>query len=110
MVADLVHQVRPQISSELLLRIILLYMKNMHDPEVSIGIQTMSSKLLLNLIDSILNDGSNEFDRKSIMIQMLSCFCKRFISLNSLIKKLRESSDLADGIDNTEEAKKGFQI
>jgi transformation/transcription domain-associated protein len=60
MLADLIHHVRQELSTEIISRTILLYTQNMHDCSLSPSIQTMSAKLLLNLIDCIVNSGNKE--------------------------------------------------
>lgn len=53
MLADLIHHVRADLTVEQLSRIVHTYSANVHDPTLAAAIQTMCSKLLLNLIDPI---------------------------------------------------------
>lgn len=53
MLADLIHHVRADLSVQQLARIVHTYSANVHDPTLAAAIQTMCSKLLLNLIDPI---------------------------------------------------------
>ncbi|KAM0751100.1 hypothetical protein T439DRAFT_380110 [Meredithblackwellia eburnea MCA 4105] len=53
MLADLIHHVRADLSLAQLSRIVHVYSANVHDPTLGAAIQTMCSKLLLNLIDPI---------------------------------------------------------
>lgn len=53
MLADLIHHVRAELSVQQLARIVHTYSANVHDPTLAAAIQTMCSKLLLNLIDPI---------------------------------------------------------
>jgi transformation/transcription domain-associated protein len=55
MLADLVHHVRHQLSPAQLARTVYIYSRNLHDPNLAAGIQTMCSKLLLNLVDCIID-------------------------------------------------------
>lgn len=51
--ADLVHHVRQQLSDDQLVKVIGIYSRNVHDVTLPFAIQTMSAKLLLNLVESI---------------------------------------------------------
>mgnify|MGYP001577851113 FL=1 len=53
MLADLIHHVRAELTLAQLARIVHVYSANVHDPTLGAAIQTMCSKLLLNLIDPI---------------------------------------------------------
>lgn len=53
MLADLIHHVRGDLTISQLSRIVHTYSANVHDPTLAAAIQTMCSKLLLNLIDPI---------------------------------------------------------
>jgi transformation/transcription domain-associated protein len=55
MLADLIHHVRAELTLPQLSRIIHMYSANVHDPTLASAIQTMCSKLLLNLVDPISN-------------------------------------------------------
>ncbi|KAK4703940.1 hypothetical protein P7C70_g2279, partial [Phenoliferia sp. Uapishka_3] len=60
MLADLIHHVRAELSLSQLARIVHVYSANVHDPTLGAAIQTMCSKLLLNLIDPISSKGAAE--------------------------------------------------
>ena len=51
--ADLVHHIRTHLKLSHLSLAVHLFSKNVHDDSLPVGIQTMSCKLLLNLVDSI---------------------------------------------------------
>jgi transformation/transcription domain-associated protein len=53
MLADLIHHVRADLTLPQLARVVHTYSANIHDPTLAPSIQTMCSKLLLNLIDPI---------------------------------------------------------
>ena len=53
MLADFVHHVRLELSVEQISRMISLYSRNLHDVSLPLSIQTMSAKLLVNLIDAL---------------------------------------------------------
>src|ERR1044072_8675550 len=55
MLADLVHHVRNKLTPAQLSKTVYMYSRNLHDPTLAAGIQTMCSKLLLNLTECIVN-------------------------------------------------------
>lgn len=55
MLADLVHHVRNKLTPIQLSKTVYMYSRNLHDPTLAAGIQTMCSKLLLNLTECIVN-------------------------------------------------------
>ena len=60
MLADLIHHVRSELTLAQLARIVHIYSANVHDPSLAAAIQTMCSKLLLNLIDPIASKQAAE--------------------------------------------------
>ncbi|CAG8568194.1 3969_t:CDS:2, partial [Acaulospora colombiana] len=55
MLADLAHHVRNELSPLQLSKTVYVYSRNLHDPTLAANIQTMCSKLLLNLTECIVN-------------------------------------------------------
>ncbi|KAK4051001.1 transcription-associated protein 1 [Microbotryomycetes sp. JL201] len=60
MLADLIHHVRAELNVTQLARIVHVYSANIHDSTLAAAIQTMCSKLLLNLIDPISSKEQTE--------------------------------------------------
>ncbi|KAI9139518.1 hypothetical protein BKA69DRAFT_1040037 [Paraphysoderma sedebokerense] len=81
MLADLIHHIRNELSSNQLSKIVYEYTKNLHDPTLSGNIQTMCAKLLLNLLDSVVRIPDKVLAR-SILIRVLNAFTSRFESLS----------------------------
>ncbi|PKI83589.1 transcription-associated protein 1 [Malassezia vespertilionis] len=54
MLADLMHHVRQELTSEQIVRVINLHAQLLHDPTLAPSIQTMCVKLLLNLVETIV--------------------------------------------------------
>lgn len=54
MMADLVHHVREELNIATLAHVIHIYSCNLHDPTLAPSIQTMCSKLLLNLTENVV--------------------------------------------------------
>jgi len=59
MLADLVHHVRVELSMPQLIRMVNLYSRSLQDSTLPLTIQTMSAKLLVNLIDSLKRSEGN---------------------------------------------------
>ena len=60
MLADLIHHVRQDLSPTQIAHTVRLYTQNLHDATLAPSIQTMCAKLLLNLIDCIVNYSNKE--------------------------------------------------
>ncbi|BGP49947.1 transcription-associated protein 1 [Rhodotorula kratochvilovae] len=60
MLADLIHHCRQELTLPQLSRVVHTYCANVHDPTLASAIQTMCSKLLLNLIDPIASKEPQE--------------------------------------------------
>ncbi|CAI2169805.1 6786_t:CDS:10 [Funneliformis geosporum] len=86
MLADLVHHVRNKLTPMQLSKTVYMYSRNLHDPTLAAGIQTMCSKLLLNLTECIVNipkrDDKNE--ARELLIKILDTFATKFTTLNLL--------------------------
>lgn len=60
MIADLIHHVREDLSLTTLAHVIHIYSCNVLDPTLALSIQTMCSKLLLNLTENVIKADSEE--------------------------------------------------
>ncbi|XP_044261128.1 transcription-associated protein 1 [Tribolium madens] len=78
--ADLVHHVRQQLPLSDLTRAVHLFSKNVHDDTLATTIQTMSCKLLLNLVDCIRlrSDSENSTEGRELLMRMLEVFVVKF--------------------------------
>lgn len=77
---DVVHHIRRQLSLPHLSLAVQLFSKNVHDPSLSLTIQNISCKLLLNLMESIRVKAEQE---PSVSLSFLCCcFC---LSMSVLI-------------------------
>ncbi|KPU77338.1 uncharacterized protein Dana_GF26998, isoform A [Drosophila ananassae] len=77
--ADLAHHVRQSLSLDVLLKAVNLFSKNVHDETLAVGIQTMSCKLLLNLVDCLRHHSELEPQRsRKILSKLLKVFVKKF--------------------------------
>lgn len=83
--ADLVHHVRQHLPMLDLARAVHLFAKNVHDESLPTSIQTMSCKLLLNLVECIRqrSDVENGPGRE-LLIEMLEVFVLKFKSIVKL--------------------------
>lgn len=77
--ADLAHHVRQSLSLDVLIKAVHLFARNVHDETLAIGIQTMSCKLLLNLVDCLRHHSELEPQRsRNILGTLLKVFVKKF--------------------------------
>ena len=84
--ADLVHHVRKQLPLSDLARAIHLFSKNVHDQSLPTSIQTMSCKLLLNLVECITLriDEDNATQCRELLMRMLEVFVLKFKIITKL--------------------------
>ncbi|XP_017462467.1 PREDICTED: transcription-associated protein 1 [Rhagoletis zephyria] len=91
--ADLAHHVRQSLSLDVLEKAVNLFSKNVHDESLATGIQTMSCKLLLNLVDCIRQHSElDAIKARNILISLLKVFAYKFktiakIQLPTIIQK-----------------------
>ncbi|XP_041565949.1 transcription-associated protein 1 isoform X6 [Drosophila elegans] len=96
--ADLAHHVRQSLSLDVLIKAVNLFSKNVHDETLAVGIQTMSCKLLLNLVDCLRHHSEIEPQRsRAILSKLLKVFVKKFetiakIQLPLIIQKCKGQS------------------
>ncbi|KAH8404548.1 hypothetical protein KR009_006495 [Drosophila setifemur] len=97
--ADLAHHVRQSLSLDVLIKAVNLFSKNVHDESLAVGIQTMSCKLLLNLVDCLRHHSEIEPQRsRKILSKLLKVFVKKFetianIQLPLIIQKCKGQSN-----------------
>jgi len=113
-----VHHVRHLLPVKHLASAVLLFSKNVHDESLPTNIQTMSCKLLLNLVDLIRQRSESENNvrlGRQILMRMLEVFVLKFktivkLQLPVLINKLKQPKEemkVADTKD-IEKSKFGF--
>lgn len=92
--ADLAHHVRQSLSLDVLEKAIKLFSKNVHDESLATGIQTMSCKLLLNLVDCVRHHSEVEpLTARHLLTTLLKVFVYKFqtianITLPSITQRL----------------------
>ncbi|KAM4023906.1 transformation/transcription domain-associated protein [Anomaloglossus baeobatrachus] len=104
--ADLVHHVRQHLPLNELSLAVQLFAKNIDDESIPSSIQTMSCKLLLNLVDCIRSKSEQENGNgRDILMRMLEVFVLKFhtiarYQLSAIFKKCKPQSELcaADAI------------
>ncbi|XP_012269997.1 transformation/transcription domain-associated protein isoform X2 [Orussus abietinus] len=84
--ADLVHHVRQLLPLSDLARAVHLFSKNVHDQSLPTTIQTMSCKLLLNLVECIRqrSDAENSSQGRELLMRMLEVFVLKFKTITKL--------------------------
>ncbi|KAH8272038.1 hypothetical protein KR018_007399 [Drosophila ironensis] len=104
--ADLAHHVRQSLSLDVLLKAVNLFSKNVHDETLAVGIQTMSCKLLLNLVDCLRHHSELEPQRsRQILSKLLKVFVQKFetiakIQLPLIIQKCKGQCTSGTQINN----------
>ena len=83
-VADLVHHVRQVIPLKHLQMAVDVFSKNVHDESLPTSIQTMSCKLLLNLVDCLKVKVDEGPMARDLLIRMLEVFVLKFKSVAEL--------------------------
>eukprot|EP00029_Vermamoeba_vermiformis_P012962 TRINITY_DN7900_c0_g1_i1.p1 TRINITY_DN7900_c0_g1~~TRINITY_DN7900_c0_g1_i1.p1 ORF type:complete len:1064 (-),score=245.62 TRINITY_DN7900_c0_g1_i1:111-3281(-) len=114
MLADTVHHVRPQLSFEQLSHIAHLYSRNLHDLTLPYSIQTMSVKLILNLLECIsrANPNVGEVNSRVLLTKILDTFASKFASFRKEVPKFIEEvkekveKEAAKNASNTSAAEK----
>lgn len=87
MLADLIHHVRQELTQAQINQTVSLYIQNLHDNSLAPSIQTMCAKLLLNLIDCIINNPEKS-EAQKILYSLLDAFTNKFTALKLIIPKL----------------------
>ncbi|XP_053690427.1 transcription-associated protein 1 [Sabethes cyaneus] len=83
--ADLVHHVRQHLSLPALSKAVYLFAKNVHDESLPTSIQTMSCKLLLNLVECIrMKSDLEPLASRELLITMLKIFTQKFHTISKL--------------------------
>ncbi|KAF5284945.1 hypothetical protein FQA39_LY16900 [Lamprigera yunnana] len=84
--ADLVHHVRQQLPLSDLAKAVHLFSKNVHDDSLLPTIQTMSCKLLLNLVDCIRirAEAENSTEGRELLMRMLEVFVLKFKTISKI--------------------------
>ncbi|KAL5037675.1 transcription-associated protein 1 [Batrachochytrium dendrobatidis] len=80
---DLIHHVRNELTLDQITKVIYVYSKNLHDPSFQPQIQTMCAKLLLSLIDNVVNQQSKS-DARRLVLRTLDTFASRLKSINDM--------------------------
>ncbi|KAL6601053.1 hypothetical protein U3516DRAFT_602921 [Neocallimastix sp. 'constans'] len=80
--ADLLHNVRSELSKEQLSKTIYIYSRNLHDQRISPNIQTMCVKLLVNLIEEIVKL-KDKAEARKLLLKLLDTFSKKILSINT---------------------------
>eukprot|EP01114_Cavostelium_apophysatum_P014185 TRINITY_DN3613_c0_g1_i5.p1 TRINITY_DN3613_c0_g1~~TRINITY_DN3613_c0_g1_i5.p1 ORF type:complete len:3612 (+),score=1106.25 TRINITY_DN3613_c0_g1_i5:200-11035(+) len=104
--ADLVHHVRQDLTLPQLSRVVHLYSRNIHDSTLPFAIQTMSAKLLLNLVECIAKRNEADGKGRALLVRILDAFVNKFSSLKKQIPKLLSKQVKAHkGTDNIKDCR-----
>jgi transformation/transcription domain-associated protein len=95
MLADLIHHVRADLNTQQIRKTITVYSSNLLDISLSSSIQTMSAKLLLNMIDRIMKLADSGEARQILML-ILSCFTNKIAALNNSFEQQTNQANEVD--------------
>ncbi|KAL2316433.1 PIKK/TRRAP protein kinase Tra1 [Schizosaccharomyces pombe] len=79
--ADLLHHVRDELNETQIRKSIMIYSTNMHDLTLSIGLQTMGARLILNMVDRMISLPSIP-DAIFLLLSIFDSFVNKFSELN----------------------------
>lgn len=92
MLADLVHHVRTELNPLQLGRVIHIYSCNLHNQSITGSIQTMCAKLLMNLVDCVIQKDTPEGAAHVLQGLLVSCIDK-LGALNAMQKEVIVSAE-----------------
>lgn len=95
--ADLVHHVRNDLTLLQVGKVVYLYSRNVHDSSLPFSIQTMSAKLLLNLVEVIARKNETDGKGRILLMKILDAFVNKFSSLKKQIPKLLSPKESTKG-------------
>ena len=89
--ADVVHQIKGELSLQQLSRIVFVFSRNLHDTSLPLSVQAQSVRILLNLVDQIhrssdANDGRN--NGRTLLVRILHTLTAKLEALQVFIGKL----------------------
>ena len=89
--ADVVHQIKGELSLQQLSRIVYVFSRNLHDTSLPLSVQSQSVRILLNLVDQIhrssdATDGRN--NGRALLVRILHTLTAKLEALQSFIPKL----------------------
>lgn len=77
-VADLVHHIRSYLSLDQLTIAVSVFSRNVHDETLPLSIQTMSCKLLMNLVECLKNKIDEGPQARELLVRMLEVMVLKF--------------------------------
>lgn len=101
MVADFIHIVRAELSQAQVVKAIHMFVGILQDDSLSLTVQVMSSKLLLNLVEIVRNMPNKE-DTRGLFMLIIDGHVKRFSSLNRRYEEIVGSQPAKKKDDETE--------
>ena len=89
--ADVVHQIKGELSLQQLSRIVYVFSRNLHDTSLPLSVQSQSVRILLNLVDQIHRSSDAADGRhngRSLLVRILHTLTAKLEALQSFIPKL----------------------
>jgi transformation/transcription domain-associated protein len=88
---DLLHNLRMQLNTSQIRKVIALFSQDLQDPSISPTTQTMCVKVMLGLADS-LQLQANKTEARSLLVQILDCFSLRLARLGEILVIVKETA------------------
>ncbi|XP_065189437.1 transformation/transcription domain-associated protein-like [Sycon ciliatum] len=79
--AEITHHIRSLLNMEQMAMAIFMFARNIHDDNMGVNMQTMSCKLLLNLVDSIRMKTEGTNSGRELLLVLLEAFVRKFHTL-----------------------------
>ncbi|GJD05700.1 Transcription-associated protein 1 [Galdieria sulphuraria] len=94
--AELVHLMRQDLSSDILKRVVSIFCKNILDTSLSLPVQFTSAKLLVSLSETVHNQSEGIVSKKALFARIIATFVERFESLIERIATLAHNWKYAE--------------
>lgn len=91
--AELIHGVRFDLQLHQLNRIISMFSTNLHDPSLTLALQTNACRLLLNLVEGIIrrNDSKNS-EARSLLVRIMTTMVAKYRTIGDQVPRLLKSA------------------
>ena len=89
--ADVVHQIKGELSLQQLSRIVYVFSRNLHDTSLPLSVQSQSVRILLNLVDQIHRSSDATDGRhngRALLVRILHTLTAKLEALQAFIPKL----------------------
>lgn len=97
MLVDFIHSIKMHLNTVQISKIIYIYSKNLHDARFPPHVQTMCAKLLLNLVENIVQQSSKQ-EVRFLLMRIVDSFAHRLKALGEILVCLKKSMEAGPSI------------